>query len=603
MAAVLLTAGAAWGQAARVLNRGEYVDRLQAMWLGQCIANWTGLRTEGARSEPPLFTDKDWGTQPPGVSAPIVFVLHQDPWLADDDTDIEYVYLHLMAQAGRPLLTGVEIRDGWLAHMDPQYIWISNHRAWEVMHRGVTPAATSMSVPNWFWGHIDAQLTTEFFGALAPGMPVPALTLARLPIRTTASGYAEHAAQFYVLLYAMALEVDPAAPGHDRALQLVREARRWIPSSSKAAAAVDLVVADYLANPDVNDWERTRDLIYQHFQLNAQANGYIYRGWTESTVNFACGVMALLYGGCDYKRTVQIGTLSGWDSDNCTATLGGLLGLMLGMEQLRAQFPGQVFSDRFDIWRTRDNLPDYLPADPLAQDTLAMMSQRMLPLIDQVVVQAGGTVDAANNRWLLPPQDRRKPMQVSPAWLEESRSANRRARMQGRPVQALSSIAGAPPSPPWVHGIADAGYFANGYQHDFSGRDGIDWQGWFFTTQGGALAPNQPITLTVLYSEPTPIWSVRLIEGDHWPQAGGWFDSLTVQVLTPAGWITPAVVPSEALDPSRPFQIIDYRLSATMTGTGIRVVGLPGGPGRFITCAELDAIAPPGSGLMPLQAR
>jgi hypothetical protein len=165
---------------------------------------------------------------------------------------------------------------------------------------------------------------------------------------------------------------------------------------------VDFVLADFLANPDVNNWELTRDRIADRYMLHAAANGFWYLNWTESSVNFACGVMCLLYGQCDYKRTVQIGTLSGWDSDNCTATMGGLLGLMLGYDELVAQFPGRTFADRYTAEPTRNNLPDYLPADPQAEDTFSLMAQRMLPLIDSAVIAAGGAVEAPNNRWLLP---------------------------------------------------------------------------------------------------------------------------------------------------------------------------------------------------------
>ena len=31
-----------------VISRAVYHEKLQGFWLGECIANWTGLRTEGA---------------------------------------------------------------------------------------------------------------------------------------------------------------------------------------------------------------------------------------------------------------------------------------------------------------------------------------------------------------------------------------------------------------------------------------------------------------------------------------------------------------------------------------------------------------------------
>jgi hypothetical protein len=586
---LLVLAAPAAGQ--RTIDRAAYQDRLRAMWLGECIANWTGLRTEGHRAEPPFYTDADWGTTPPGAIFPIEFVLHPDPWRADDDTDIEYVYLHRMTQAGRTLLSAEEIRDAWVAHMNPQYIWVSNFRAWELMGRNIAPPATSFEVINPWCYAIDAQLTTEFFGALAPSLPDRALRFAELPIRTTAKGHAVHASQFYMLLYCLALEVDPSLSGRDRALWLCREARRWLPPTSKAAAAVDLVLADFLANPDVNDWERTRDLIFTHFQQNAQANGYLYRGWTESSVNFACGVMALLYGQCDYRRTVQIGTLSGWDSDNCTATLGGLLGLMLGTTQLRAQFPGHQLSDRYLISATRNNMPDHLPLDPGAEDSFTLMAARMMPLIDATVVAAGGVVDTTNNRWLLPAQVLIKPAVGVPGWQEQFRSANFRILCAGGTVQPSSSIYG-PVYPLEVHGSPNPWYFANAFEQDFTGTEHWGGRQYFFTTRGGPVPAGSTISLTVSYDRPVEVWSVRFIEGDHFP-VGGWFEEIAVQIRINGQWLPVSCSANEPLDPARPFQSIDLVLPGPVQATEIRIIGPPGGQERFVTCLELDAVTRP----------
>src|SRR5690606_18157990 len=120
----------------------------------------------------------------------------QDPWGSDDDTDIEYTYLTLMNGKNSPHLTAEDIVMGWKYHID-EWIWVSNRSARTLMDRGVMPPATSIGTINRENLQIDAQLTTEFFGALAPGLPAKALELANLPIRTTASGHAAHAAQFH----------------------------------------------------------------------------------------------------------------------------------------------------------------------------------------------------------------------------------------------------------------------------------------------------------------------------------------------------------------------------------------------------------------------
>ena len=82
----------------RQLSRDDYADRLRAMWLGETIANWTGLTTEAVIQDAPFYTDEDW-ERDQGIDwkqYPIIDFVFQDPWLADDDTDIEYLYLHLL---------------------------------------------------------------------------------------------------------------------------------------------------------------------------------------------------------------------------------------------------------------------------------------------------------------------------------------------------------------------------------------------------------------------------------------------------------------------------------------------------------------------------
>ncbi len=50
------------GDADLAIERSAYAESLQGFWLGECIANWTGLRTEGMKKTAPFFTDDDWGT-------------------------------------------------------------------------------------------------------------------------------------------------------------------------------------------------------------------------------------------------------------------------------------------------------------------------------------------------------------------------------------------------------------------------------------------------------------------------------------------------------------------------------------------------------------
>ena len=557
------------GRAPATITQAAYEDRLRAMWLGAAIANWTGLVTEAARTEPPFYTDDDWLTTqsvPWKADTRIDFVF-QDPWFADDDTDIEYVYLHLMAQQADPFLSSEQIAQGWQSHIN-DHIWVSNASARDLMTLGAQPPVTGMLTVNANGLMIDAQLTTEIFGALAPGMPVAALRLADLPIRTTASGYAAHAAQFHVLLYALASQVDTNLSNEEQILWLVREARRYLPDSSKTATIVDIVLTDYLRNADKNDWERTRDLVFERYHRDASAHGYVYRGWTESSVNFATGLVALLYGQGEYRRTVQIGTLSGWDADNGTATMGGLLGLLYGYDALAAQFPTEQLSDRYQVTLTRDNLPDHLPADPEAEDSFTLMAARMIPLIETTVLAGGG--ETTGRGWILPelPAD---PLAHNPLQQLTTRNLN----------QALAgaftlTVNGVRPTP-------NGAKLVDGLEFDFSGREIFSVPEPFVL-----LADTRTVEIEVLFDRPVNLEAVYLVEGEQ-----GGFNAVELHLLRANGWEAAMLAEEPApVDPQQPLQIIRFHLAARATVTGFRLTGFTERAHERVELLEIVGLSP-----------
>ncbi len=337
-----------------MVNRAEYKDQLKGFWLGGCIANWTGLPTENGRTDFPFFTDDDFG---PGK---FDYVLDQDPWGADDDTDIEYVYQHGMEKFNNYMLTGEQISTVWQDHIGLPKLWVSNLSALGQMQNGAVPPATSLPENNPMWDMIDAQLTTEIFGALAPGRPDVAMDIAHLPIRTTAYLHSEWASEFYIIMHALAVVDDQSMSRKEQLVWLAAQARKRIPEWSYIADMVDFVKAAYNTNPDKDNWELTRDQVAQRYQHTVTA-GYQYKYPWDSGINFAASMVSLFYGEGDYKKTIRIGCMCGWDSDNPTSTWGGLLGLLYGHEGLQEHFNKTDFSDDYNIARTRFNMP--IPLD------------------------------------------------------------------------------------------------------------------------------------------------------------------------------------------------------------------------------------------------
>jgi hypothetical protein len=246
---------------------------------------------------------------------------------------------------------------------------------------------------------IDAQLTTEIFGFFAPTRPDVALNMARLPIQTTARFNAEWISEFHVIMYSLAPAVDKNLSMKDRTTWMADEARKRLPEDSYSAKMYDFVKSRYEAGIP---WEQARDEVYTRYQVE-QADGYdltsqdIYcNGCFAAGINFAAGIVSLLYGEGDIKETIKIGALAGWDSDNPTATWGGLLGFMLGKDGVEKAFQ-RKFADNFNIHRTRQNFPGK------GIDNFPAMAEKGVFVIDRVVQELmGGGVDLEKDVWYIP---------------------------------------------------------------------------------------------------------------------------------------------------------------------------------------------------------
>ena len=248
-----------------VLDRNDYANRLQGFWLATCIANWTGLVTEmdkignlGEIQTGPFYTREDWGKpdQPsiwaqgiPSHLSPTIDFVFADPdtlWGADDDTDIEYIYQELLLRNNTSLLTGDQIREGWLRHIkieEENYLWVSNQKALDLMQQGLVPPATGDPKNNPEYDMIDAQLTTEIFGLYSPGRPDFGLKMAKLPIQTTARLESEWISKFYVAMFSLASATDPALPIKERLMWMAEQAKNTLPDSSYSAKMYDFVKA------------------------------------------------------------------------------------------------------------------------------------------------------------------------------------------------------------------------------------------------------------------------------------------------------------------------------------------------------------------------
>tara|TARA_B100000035_G_scaffold301816_1_gene298786 strand:- start:682 stop:2010 length:1329 start_codon:yes stop_codon:yes gene_type:complete len=403
------------------ISREKYANQLYGFWLGQLIANWTGLITEmdkvgniGEIKTGDFYTRNDWGKKDQrsiwedesidksNIKIDFVFKDIGELWGADDDTDIEYMYQYLLNFYETSILTPSQIRTGWLKHIkkeEENFLWVSNQRAFDLMIEGILPPKTSNPSLNEHFEMIDAQLTTEIFGLFSPTRPDLSMKMAELPISTTARNEAKEIAEFYIRMHSLASVPIYENDTKEKIFWLAEKSRAALNDLQYPAKMYDYVKELYDSNIK---WESARDSIYNRYQVEQQ-DGYnmtsreLYcNGCYAAGINFASSLVSLFFGEGDMKETIKIGTLSGWDSDNPTSTWGGLIGFIIGKSGVEETFE-RDFSNKFNIHRTRQNFPNN------GIDTFENMANEGIRIIDRVIKnELNGTFDRENNLWLVP---------------------------------------------------------------------------------------------------------------------------------------------------------------------------------------------------------
>ena len=398
------------------IDKKEYLDKLEGFWLGQSIANWTGLITEmdkigniGQIKTGKFYTRHNWGgkdetniwsSETSNNEINFVFREKGEIWGSDDDTDIEYMYQELLFQSNQTILSPQDIRDGWLKHIkieEENFLWVSNQKAFDLMNEGLLPPKTSDPRFNEHFDMIDAQLTTEIFGLLSPINYKYALKMSNLPVRTTGRGDAALISEFYVIIHSLASSINKSKPLDKELIRISDLASEILNKNSYSFKMYDYVKSNFESGIT---WEQTRDSIYQRYQVD-QKDGYditsrnLYcNGCFASGINFAASLVSYFYGKGDFKETIKIATLSGWDSDNPASTCGGLLGFIHGKDEIEKIF-NKSMSSTYNIHRTRQNFKNN------GIDDFRNMSMKGTYIVDNVVKKTGGIVDQKNNKWLI----------------------------------------------------------------------------------------------------------------------------------------------------------------------------------------------------------
>jgi hypothetical protein len=205
-------------------------------------------------------------------------------------------------------------------------LWHANQAARYNLLHGIMPPASGHWLNNPHADDIDYQIEADYSGLMSPGMPNTASGISDKIGHIMNYGNGWYGGVYVGAMYSLAFVSDDME-------FIVTTALKTIPQQSAFYQCINDVIGWHKQYP--NDWKRTwfecerkwveetgcPDGVFQPFDIDA-------------LINNAYVVIGLLYGNGDFSKTIDIATRCGQDSDCNPASAAGILGTMLGYNQI-----------------------------------------------------------------------------------------------------------------------------------------------------------------------------------------------------------------------------------------------------------------------------
>ena len=231
----------------------------------------------------------------------------------DDDMNYPMLNLHVIETFG-PQFSTEQIAESWLSLLPVLSTFTAERVAYVNCLAGLDPPETA-TVCNPYREWIGAQIRADLWGWVSPGNPSQAAELAWRDARLSHVRNGIYGEMFVAAMMA-------AAFVYSTSEEIIKAGLRKIPPESRLAHAVRFALS---LPAKEKDWAGAVDRLYEQY-------GSYH--WVHTINNAALVATALLYGAGDYERSICYVVMGGWDTDSNGATVGAILGTMLGAKQL-----------------------------------------------------------------------------------------------------------------------------------------------------------------------------------------------------------------------------------------------------------------------------
>ena len=192
---------------------------------------------------------------------------------------------------------------------------------------GLRPPATGSATYNAHADDIDFQIDADFIGLMCPGMPglVREYCDRIGPIMCDGDGI--DGGVFIASMHSLAFFENDI-------LKIVEGALKNIPSESEYARCISDVVECYKADP--SDWKAAWNIVHERWERHICTPGHPFD--IDAKVNGAYVVIGLLYGGGDFRKTMELAVRCGQDADCNASNAAAVWGVVHGYEAIPSEY-------------------------------------------------------------------------------------------------------------------------------------------------------------------------------------------------------------------------------------------------------------------------
>lgn len=371
------------------MNTATYFDKTAGCIAGHLAGVLSGFEFAGGRENPRICLPDEWfalchGPYGGGLKrgcAGTSLIGNRGRIASDDDYHIDFFNQLIFAEYG-PDPAYADIAAMWKKHQVRD--WGGGAHAMRIInrHNYFPPFTGRLEYGNRFGWCTEAYIENETIGCVFPGMPASAAVLGDRFASVTGDFESQLAGKFLAVLYSVAyFETD--------AVQALRKALAVMPEGAWIRRMCDKAFALHAKYP--NNWRKAARELY----TDRRAIFLMDNPQTAYDVNIGFTVLAILYGKNDFFESVRIASLIGYDADCTAATVGGLLGILKGIEALPATVQEAVWKNGTGIYLNDNHQVPYIRQNYPEEQTLGSIVLQYRENAEKAIVHCGGKIEGS----------------------------------------------------------------------------------------------------------------------------------------------------------------------------------------------------------------